>query len=347
MTRAAIAGTGYAARVHAWALQALGVEVAAVCGRTQAGAEACAAELGGNAYDDLAELLERERVDCLHVCTPNASHCGQALAALESGVPVVCEKPLAVSTEESARLLEAVRDLTVMTCYHVRGYPLVEHARAEVAAGAIGEVTAVHGRYLCDDLVLPGAAEGWRVDPARSGPSYVVADLGTHWLDAAEHVAGVRVAEVLADFRGEPLEHSAVLLLRFENGATGSVVLSAAAAGRKNQLQLEVEGSRGGFSWDQETPDVLLERVAGEPTRLVVKDPAANAASARPYARYPAGHGEGYGDAFRNLLREAYSAIEGLPHAPFPTFEAGHRGVALVEAAVESAHAGSWVAVGR
>src|SRR5919198_2246188 len=121
--------------------------------------------------------------------------------------------------------------------------------RREVESGRIGIVRAVHGRYACDDLFQQGA--GWRSDPEAAGPSYVVGDLGTHWLALVEHVTGLRVTEVFADFVGEPLEHWASLLLRFETDVVGSLVLSAGAAGRKNQLLLEVEGSSAGLTWDQ------------------------------------------------------------------------------------------------
>src|SRR5215831_9562126 len=291
--RAAIVGTGFIARVHAIALQALGVEVAAVCGRTREGAEAFGV---GRAYDDLGDLLEREHLDVLHVCTPNALHASEALAAIERGLHVVCEKPLAVSTEESAAMLAAAEERGIVhaTCYHVRGYPLVEQMRADVADGVLGAVSFLHGRYLCDDVLYP--ASGWRVDPARSGPSYVVGDLGPHWLDLAEHVSGLRVAEVQAEFRsfaGGPLEDYAALLLRFDGLAVGSLVLSAAAGGRKNQLLFECEGSAAGLTWDQEVPTELVRRPADWPRQIVVKDPMTNAESARRLSRYPAGHGEG------------------------------------------------------
>jgi predicted dehydrogenase len=148
-------------------------------------------------------------------------------------------------------------------------------------------------------------------------------------------VTGLQITEVLAEFRGEPLEHLAALLLRFDNGAVGSVVLTAAAAGRKNQLLLEVDGESGGLTWDQEEPNVLLARSA-EPTRILVKEEG-------PLARYPAGHAEGYGDAFRNLFADVYRAVAGEQHDAFPTFADGARGVALVEAAVRSAREGRWV----
>ena len=345
MTRAAIVGTGFIGHVHAGALRSLGVEVAAVCGRTRESAEAFGE---GRAYTDLDALLETESIDVLHVCTPNDLHAAEALAALERGVHVVCEKPLAISTSESGQMVAAAvrHGLVGATCYHVRSYPLVEQMRSGIAEGELGEVWFVHGRYVCDDVLFP--ASGWRVDPERSGSSYVVADLGTHWLDAAEHVTGLRVGEVFAELRsiaGGPLEDYASLLLRFENGASGSVVVSGAAAGRKNQLLLEIEGSRAGYTWDQEQPDLLVRRPAGGPPELVVKDPLSNAPSARGLARYPAGHGEGYGGAFRNLFASVYGAIAGTGEAPFPTFADGHHGVALVEAAVASGAGAGWVAV--
>jgi predicted dehydrogenase len=336
VTRAAIVGTGYVARVQAHALRQLGVEVVAVCGRSTTAA--LADELAASPYDDLAAMLEGARPDVLHVCTPNAAHAEQALLALERGAHVVCEKPLAVSSPEATRMVDAATatGLVAACCYHCRGYPLVASMRAEVDAGAVGEVRAVHGRYACDDLFqLPS---GWRRDPAAAGPSYVVADLGTHWLDLAEHVSGERITEVFADFVGEPLEHWASLLLRFEGGATGSLVLTAGAAGRKNQLLLELEGESGGLTWDQEEPNTLLLRHATEPTRIVLK-------AEGPLARYPAGHAEGYGDAFRNVFENVYRAIESEPHDPFPTFADGARGVALVEAAVRSARERSWTTV--
>jgi len=340
--RAAIAGSGFIAQVHAVALRAVGVEVVAVASRTLEGAQAFG---GGTAYDDLEALLERENVDVLHICTPNAVHASQALAAIERGLHVVCEKPLAVSVEESRRMLEAASERGVVhaTCYHARGYPLVEQMRVDTAAGDLGELAFVHGRYLCDDLLFP--ASGWRVRPELSGPSYVVGDLGTHWLDLAEHVSGRRVVEVLAEFRSfatEPLEDYAALLLRFDGGAVGSLVLSAGAAGRKNQLLIELEGTKAGLTWDQEEPNELLFRPAEGPKQIVVKDPVHNVASARSMSRYPAGHGEGYGGAFRNLFEQVYRAVAGLPHEPFPTFADGHRGVATLAAAVESARAGTW-----
>jgi predicted dehydrogenase len=196
----------------------------------------------------------------------------------------------------------------------------------------------VHGRYLCDDLLVAPGGGGWRVDPAAAGPSYAVGDLGTHWLDAAEHVTGLRVLEVFAEFVGEPLEDYAAVLLRLDHGVVGSLLVSAGVAGRKNQLLLECEGDAGGLTWDQEEPNTLLARSGNAPTRLVLKE-------AGPAARYPAGHAEGYGDAFRNVFADVYRAIAREPHEPYPNFEDGLRGMAVLEATVQSAREGRWVRV--
>ena len=227
------------------------------------------------------------------------------------------------------------------TCYHTRGYPLVEQMRADVAAGAIGEVAFVHGRYLCDDVLFP--ASGWRIDPVRSGPSYVVGDLGTHWLDLAEHVTGLHVTEVLADFRsfaGGPLEDYAALLLRSATAARPARSCSrqaqpAARTSSSSSARDEAAGSPGTRSCRPRccVRPVDAARASSSRTRLT------NAEPARRLSRYPAGHGEGYGQAFRNLFADVYAAIAGKPHAPFPTFRDGHRGVATVEAAVASARA--------
>jgi predicted dehydrogenase len=342
--RTGIVGSGFVARVHAAAVRDLGGSVVAVCSRTRAGADQLVAEIGGaSAYDSLPELLRDGGVDVVHVCTPNSLHAEQTLVALEHGAHVVCEKPLATSSEESARMLEALEasGRVGAVAYHVRGYPLVKHMRKTVAAGGLGDVRVVHGRYVCDDALL--LSGGWRVEPARSGPTYVTGDLGAHWLDLAEHVTDARISDVLADFRsfvpGRELEDYAALLFRFDNGATGTAQFSALEPGRKNQLLFELEGSNGGFTWDQESPDELLHRHAEAPTEIVVKDPATNA------GRYPAGHAEGYGDAFRTILRDAYLAMAGEEHEPFPTFTDGHRGMQIVEATLRSAREGGWVSV--
>ena len=232
--RAAIVGTGFIARVHAIALQSLGVEVAAVAGSARWAGRGVRR---GRAVRRSRRAARRaSRVDVLHVCTPNDVHAAQALAAIERGVHVVCEKPLAVSTDESRAMVEAAEARG--SCTRPATTPAAIRSSSRCGPtwrpASIGEVSFVHGRYLCDDVLFP--ASGWRIDPARSGPSYVVGDLGTHWLDLAEHVTGRHVTEVLADFRsfaGGPLEDYAALLLRLGDGVAGI----ARALGRRRRPQ--------------------------------------------------------------------------------------------------------------
>jgi predicted dehydrogenase len=348
--RTGIVGAGFVARVHAAAVRDLGGAVVAVCGRTTEGAAMFAAELDAKPYTSLEAMLRDERIDVLHVCTPNSLHAEQTLLALEHGAHVVCEKPLATSVDESAAMVSAAEsaDRVGAVAFHVRGYPLVEHMRAAVETGVIGDLRSVHGRYACDDALVTSG--GWRVERLRAGPTYVMGDLGAHWLDLAEHVAQRRVVGVLADMQsfveGRELEDHASLLLRFEGGAVGAATFSAIAPGRKNQLLFEIEGTEGGFTWDQESPNDLLHRHARAPTELVVKDPSTNLERAASFARWPAGHAEGYGDAFRNILRDAYLAMANEAHCPFPAFADGHRGMQLLDAAVRSATAGGvWASV--
>lgn len=374
--RAGIVGAGYIGRVHAHVLRDLGVEVAGICGRTRESADSAVRQVGsGRSYDNLKTMLREERLEVLHVCTPNDLHAEQALLAIEHGAHVVCEKPLAINIDESTRMLDSLqsRGLVGAVAYHVRGYPLVQHMRARIAAGEIGDVRLVHGRLFCDDALAD--TYNWRLTPEKSGPSYVTSDLGTHWLDLAEHVTGLRVTEILAEFRtfvdrkrwqsgagagprpssidGDDdgavvplsLEDYAALLLRFKGGASGSVLLSALAPGRKNQLLFECEGSLGGFTWDQESPNDLLQRDTAAASRIVLKDPTTNATEATSFSRYPAGHAEGYGGAFRNILREAYRAMAAEPHGYFPCFSDGYRGVQLLDAALKSARLQRWVNV--
>jgi predicted dehydrogenase len=336
--RAAIVGPGWVGRVHAHALRELGVDLVAVCGRTQEGAEALARDYGATACDDLGALLDATELDALHVCTPNHLHAPQTLLALERGLHVVCEKPLALSSEESARMVAAAEGRVGAVAHHVRGYPLVAHMRGEIANGALGEVRVVHGRYLNDEALFP--EDHWHFDPERSGPSYAMGDLGVHLVDTLEHVTGLRITEVFAEARSfraglAPLDDTMTVVLRLDSGAVGSLLVGGTAPGRKNQLLLECEGSGGGFTWDQEEPELLVERpLEGGPRRVW---------KSGELARFPPGHGEGYGDAFRNILDAAYGAMRGEPHGSFATFADGHRGMQILEAIVRSAREGRWV----
>lgn len=377
--RAAIAGTGFMGATHAEALRRLGVEVVGILGSTPQKGRVAAERLGvARAYKDFDELVADPAVDVMHICTPNRLHCPMARTALDAGKHIVCEKPLALNSAESAELAELVRKskLVAAVNYNLRYYPLCNEARARVQAGEIGQIRLIHGAYLQDWLFLP-TDWNWRVDPALGGVLRAVADIGTHWLDMVTWLTGLQVAAVMADlaifvprrvkpyqaletFAGkiEPIregdevqvqtEDYATILLAFEGGARGVVTVSQINAGRKNHFRWELNGSMGSLYWDQERPDELWVGHRDRPNELVIKDPALMHPEARPLAGYPGGHAEGYPDTFLRLYQAIYRYIaEGdFSKAPtFPTFEDGHRQMLLCEAILKSHLERRWTVI--
>jgi len=361
--KAVILGSGGIARIHAILIEQLGGRVAAVCGRTLAGAASLAR---GNSYDDLGAMLRAERPDVVHVCTPNHLHAEQAIAALAAGAHVLCEKPLATGRDEALRMMEAAakagRIGAVAYCY--RGYPAIQELRLAVAEGRFGRLRRVAGEYLSQDAFDPRKYI-WHFTRGLSGPAYVLLDYGVHWFDLLEHVTGQRIVEMQAQFsthegrrvwRGQAgagprpdygkvredggvevemeLEEQADLLFRLSEGAAGSASIFALSPGNPNRIVLSADGSQGGFDWCQETADVFIDRSSGDKT-LRHRDPARLPAELAHWATTPPGHPEGYLDAFRNIVGAAYRAMRGESVA-YPSFADGARGNALVDAAIES-----------
>jgi len=358
------------------ALRRNGLEVRALVARGDGDAARRGAELSiPRAYGTLEAALAASGADVYHLCVPNALHAPLARQVLAAGRHLVCEKPLAMTSAESAELAALARGAGVVAAvaYNLRFYPMVIEARARAAA--IGPVHAVHGSYLQDWLLLD-TDWNWRLEPAQGGPLRAVADIGTHWLDMASFVTGSRVARVCADLatvhperrrpRGEvrtfagggaPVERErvrvgtedqAAILLRMESGALGSLVVSQVAAGRKNALSLEVDGAAGSLAWCSESPNQLWLGHRGRPNELLEKDPALLGPEARSRTGYPGGHQEGYPDTFRQLFASVYAYVaRGDLTAPrdFPTFDDGHREMLHCDAILESARTGRWVDV--
>lgn len=355
--RSAIVGTGGISRIHAWRAQDLGSEVVAVAGRRLSTARSLAGEIrwpGGSeveAFDDVDRMLDTVRPDVLHVCSPHGFHAEHALAALKRGISVICEKPLATSSDDVERLLEARSraGAQAAVCLTKRYYPMVAELRARVRNGAIGDVHSVTGGFFSWDA--NHTDWGWGFDPRMAGTSYATADLGVHWLDLAEHVLESRIVEVQGAFstmrpiryrEGEPVEVTsedyARVLLTFENGAVGTAVFSGVSAGEPNGCRIEVDGTAGSLGWRVDQPEVLTGRTdSGEGVSLR-RDPASLSPEAERLSFTPAGHAEGFPEAFRNLIRDVYRAIGGDGAATtYPTFDEGARLVRLVEAIQRSA----------
>jgi predicted dehydrogenase len=363
--RAAIVGTGGISRIHGWRLQDLGSSVVGVCGRNIDNAHSVAADFGRSrdgdprvvAYDDLGAMLDETRPDVLHVCSPHGLHAAHAIEAVRRGVHVIIEKPMATVESDAAALIAAAdaAGVTAAVCLTKRFYPMVADMRARILAGELGDVNAVRGGFLSWDSNHDDWS--WGFDPAVAGTSYATADLGVHWLDLAEYVTGRRIAEVDARFstlrpvryrNGQPIDVHAEdyvrLFLEFTGGVVGAATFSGVTAGEPNGCSIDVDGTDGGFHWKVDCPNEIVHRRADGSVATVIRNPGVLAPGAARLSFSPAGHAEGFGDAFRNLFRDVYSAIGGAD-VDYPTLADGYRMVGLVEAVQKSARTRSAVGV--
>jgi len=376
---AAVIGTGFIGTVHVEALRRIGVNVLGVLGSTPERGAARADALGvRKAYASLDELLADEAVDVVHVTSPNDLHVDQAAAALRAGKHVVCEKPLAMTAEESASLVElaARTGLVNATNFNIRYYPLNQHARSLVADGGLGDVRLVTGRYFQDWLLLE-SDWNWRLQPDRGGALRAVGDIGSHWLDLMTFVTGEHVASVMADLatfigtRQEPTgpvetfstdrstetvdreiatEDTATILLRFDGGARGAVSISQISPGRKNSLVYEIDGSDGAWAWDSERPDEAWIGHRERPNEILIRNPALMNDAGQAAAALPGGHVEGFFDTFCAHFRAVYAdVVAGRPSSSpgYPTFADGHDEMLVGDAIARSAREGRWVDVDR
>jgi predicted dehydrogenase len=298
------------------------------------------------AYPDVDAMLASENaradgIDFVSIVSPNFHHLPAARAALEAGLPVICDKPMTATLAE-ARELAAVVEATGLPfalTYTYSGYPLVREARDRIAAGAIGKVRKVVVEY--PQGWLAGEAEGkqaeWRVDPSRAGEGGCIGDIGTHAFHLAEFVTGLRVSRLLADLgtvvQGRRLDDDVAVLLRFDNAARGVLLASQVDVGELNGLRIRVHGETGGLVWRQEEPNTLtLHRLDG--TSEVVRAGTTIGSAAARSTRAPGGHPEGYLEAFANLYRDFAGQLRGDPDARSPGIEDGLRGMAFIATAV-------------
>ena len=333
----------------------------------------------GRVYADLDDLLGDPAVGAVHVASPNACHDAQAQAALRAGKHVVCEKPLATTSTETAALaaLAAARpDQAAAVNYNVRFYPLCHELRDRVTRGTLGRILSVTGSYT-QDWLLYADDFNWRVEADGHTNLRAVADIGTHWMDLAQFVVGRAIRSTLADlatFHTErfrpagPVEtfggaegrgstrpvavttddHAAVLL-RWDEGTRGAFHVSQVTAGRKNRIVLEVAGTEGALAWDSDAPSRLWIGHRDAPNQSSSNaTPRRCSPSARALSPYPGGHAEGFPDTFKQLYLAVYDAIEaGTTSTPaYPTFADGHQEIRLCEAIARSAVEERWVEVG-
>jgi predicted dehydrogenase len=374
-----VAGTGFIGPAHVEGLSRNGIRVLGLVERTRDKAEEKAADLGiSRIYGSLDEMLADPDVDVVHLATPNHLHYPHAKAALLAGKHVVCEKPLAMTSEQSAELVElaAEKQLVNAINFNIRMYPLAQQARSMVQGGELGDLFVLQGSYLQDWLLLP-TDWNWRLEPDLGGTLRAVGDIGSHWLDLLTFITGLHVEEVYADFKtfhpirkkpakpvetytgkiltpedyvDQPIstEDYAAIILHYENGVRGVLTVSQVSSGRKNRLFYEINGSRSSLAWDSERPNELWIGNRSAPNQTLMKDPSLLSPEARGVTSYPGGHSEGFPDTFKQLYGKVYSYILAgdFSNPPdFPTFADGHYEMLLSEAIERSAREKVWVKV--
>lgn len=379
--KVALIGGGFIGPVHAEALRRIGVPVHGVLELTPELGRKTAERIGASkVYQSLDDLLTDSEVGSVHIASPNTTHFEQAKKSIEAGKHVLCEKPLAVTSAETgelARLSAARPKQAAGVNYNVRFYPLCHEMRARVARGDIGKVLSITGSYTQDWLLLP-TDYNWRVEPDGATNLRAVADIGTHWMDLAQFISGLKIEKVLADlatfhperrkptggsetFTGsaaaeratEPVkivtEDYGAVLMRFGNDVRGVYHVTQCQAGRKNRLELEISGTEGSMVWDSQEPNRIWIGRRGRPSELFERDPSIMDAAAADISHYPGGHAEGFPDAFKQLALAFYGWIGAgcQGPAPFPTFADGDYEVRLCEAIAASAKSMSWTDVAK
>ncbi|MBM3735811.1 MAG: Gfo/Idh/MocA family oxidoreductase [Acidobacteria bacterium] len=374
--RTAVLGTGFMGKVHTEAIRRLGnVEVAGLAASPGRSTEALAESYCiGNVTTDWQKLVSDASIEAVHICTPNALHHPMAMAALNAGKHVLSEKPLAMSSDEAKDMLVLARKkkLVHATNHNLRYYPMVQHVRQLVKNGDLGEILVVQGTYS-QDWLLYDTDFNWRIMRKANGPSRVVGDIGSHWMDMIQHLTGLKITALCANtmifhktrkkprgsietFAGKLLapedydeikidtEDFASVLVELGSRCRGAYTVSQVSAGNKNRFQFEIYGTKCGVMWNQERPDELWIGHRNSPNQVIVKDPSLLAPGAQGFADLPGGHSEGYDDSHKQLFKRFYAKIaDPGAEIDYPTFEDGLRGMGLIEKVLESSKRRAWV----
>lgn len=306
-------------------------------------------------FEKERELPSDERMDFVSIVTPNHVHFDPARLALENGFHVVCEKPIAFSLDESLKLQKLVNEtgLTFALTHTYTGYPMVKQAREMCTSGTFGKIRKIVVEYPQGWLSTPIEQTGqqqasWRTDPKRSGKAGSVGDIGTHAENLAETITGLKISEVSADVstfvENRLLDDDANVLLRFDGGAKGILHCSQICAGEENSIKIKVYGEKGSLEWHQHEPNTMFVRWLEKPMEVYRTGNGYMGASAVAHTRVPAGHPEGYLEAFANIYRDftkvLQAKLDGVEVDPifndFPTVDDGVRGMKFIDAVIES-----------
>ncbi len=312
-------------------------------------------------YDEMikaeAALPADKRIDFVTIVTPNFAHFAPAMMALDHGFNVVIEKPITFSLDEAKQLKQKLEETGLLLCltHTYSGYPMVKQAKAMIKDGQLGKIRKVWVEYPQGWLSKLSEREGnaqaaWRTDPKKSGKSSVMGDIGTHAAHLAEYVTGSKITDICAELNtlveGRVMDDDGAVMLKFDNGAKGVLMASQVAAGEENALKIRVYGEKGGVEWFQHEPNSLIVKWLEQPTQILRAGSAHLYKAASHNCRTPAGHPEGYLEAFANIYRNFALTLgcklDGTTPTPemldFPGIEDGLRGMAFIDNVVASAH---------
>jgi len=313
-------------------------------------------------YGSYSEMIHTEkglpvdtRIDFVSIVTPNHMHFGPAKMALENGFHVVCDKPLSFSLDEAEELCALVEKSGLLFCltHNYTGYPMVKQARDMVRNGAIGNVRKIDVQYNQGWLTTPLESTNqkqasWRTDPNKSGIAGAMGDLGTHAESLVEYICGITITELSATLRktveGRKLDDDGHIIVKYSNGASGVLTASQIAAGEENKLTIQIYGDKGGLTWNQMYPNNLTLKWLDQPTQVYRTGVGDLCPSAQAHTRLPAGHPEGYIEAFANIYRNfatcLQAKIDGTDVNPiyddYPTVQDGLRGMKFIETVIAS-----------
>ncbi len=316
-------------------------------------------------YTDYKTMLEKEaalpadkRLDFISIVTPNFVHFDPAIAALDKGFNVVVEKPMTFTLEEAKKLKEKVKEtgLLLLLCHTYTGYPMIKQARRMIKSGVLGKVRKVYVEYPQGWLstFLEGANNkqaAWRTDPKRSGKAGSMGDIGTHAFNMAEYVTGLKVTKICSDINviveGRMLDDDGAAFLKFDNGASGVLMATQIAAGEENNVKIRVYGEKGGLEWKQEDANTLLVKWPDKPAEIYRAGTGYLDSFAKHNCRTPAGHPEGYLEAFANIYRNFSLTLQARINGEtpkeewldFPGAEEGVRGMAFIDNVIASGQA--------
>lgn len=373
---AAVVGTGFIGAVHLNTLRRLGVSVVGVLGSSPARGRDRAHALGvAHSYDSLAGLLADPAVHVVHVTSPNVAHYDQVRHILAAGKHVICEKPLSMTSAQSAEMLAMARasGLIAAVCYNTRFYPLNQQAHGMMAAGELGDLRLITGQFH-QDWLAHDTDWNWRLEAEEGGPLRSVSDIGTHWVDLTNFITGKRPVAVMAELatfireRQKPLgpvetftttkgatetraittDDAATILLRYAGGGRGVLTTSQISQGRRGLLTWDISGAKASAAWNAETPEALWIGHRDAPNQMLLRDPSLMNVYGAAASAMPGGHPEGFADTWAAFFGQVYADVARGgrgPQSTWATFEDGHYEMLFCDAVLASAASGTWVDV--